>query len=76
MSKIVDQMEFLCTRPRLAALLISKGYEAEQTINPFRPSMTAWIFQRDDQLNDIVDQFYEELNRKRTEQEDQEPEGK
>ena len=47
---------YFCTRPRLASILMKKGYPCETTVNPFN-GKTAWIFERSNELNAIIHNY-------------------
>lgn len=56
---------YFCTRPRLASMLMSKGYKATPVTNPYDPERAAWTFPADDGLLQIVSDFYTQLKRER-----------
>ena len=55
---------FFCTRPRLLYILVDNGYQPIDTVpNLFRPEYKTWIFERTEELNQIVDDFYSNLEK-------------
>lgn len=59
----MKQKQFLCTRPSLAALLQQHGQKGEQTISPWDPQRTAWLFDITPELMNVAQQYYGSLNR-------------
>lgn len=55
---------YICTRPKLAGLLMQQGFEPELIHNPFNASLSAWLFPMDEDLAAIVGRYYEEVVRK------------
>lgn len=53
---IVDS--YFCTRPRLAVLLMEKGFDARKVPNPYNPNFAAWEFPNCAELREIVSNFY------------------
>ena len=47
--------KFLVLSPAAAAILEAKGYVAEETVNPFKNSHSAWLFDTTPEL--VVDAF-------------------
>lgn len=60
-----EQNTYLCTRARLATLLMSKGFECKRLPNPFRDGYYAWEFEASDELMEIVSDFFIKLDYKR-----------
>ena len=64
---IKERASYLCTRPSLASHLITAGFFAKRTANPFTPNRMAWVF--DAKQNDmaaidhIVTDYYTNLNK-------------
>ena len=54
---------YLCTRPKLAARLISAGYPCLDVVNPWHPELDAWEFPMGNGLEDIVAAFYREIGK-------------
>ena len=52
---------YLCTRPRLAVLLMRKGYKCRAVTNPYNLSFKAWEFDDIPEVRAIVADFYEQL---------------
>ena len=61
---INKETTYFCARPRLASLLMQKGYDCEVTINPFNKK-TAWLFPRSCELNAIVTNYLEQERQNR-----------
>ena len=53
-----EQSTYLCTRPKLATLLMSKGYECKRLPSPFRDGFYIWEFESSDKLMEIVSNFF------------------
>lgn len=49
---------YLCTRARLATLLMSKGFECKRLPSPFRDGFYVWEFEASDELMEIVSDFF------------------
>ncbi len=56
-----EKNTYLCTRPRLAVLLMRKGFKCEAIQNPFNLSFKAWAFDDVPEVREIVAAFYEQL---------------
>ena len=56
--------QFLCTRATLAAELQKYGHKATQTVNPWQPERSAWLFDIDADLAEIVTAYYAERGQK------------
>lgn len=52
---------YLCTRPRLAVLLMRKGFKCKAIQNPFNLSFKAWVFDDVPELRAIVADYYEQI---------------
>lgn len=52
---------YLCTRPRLAVLLMRKGFKCRAVTNPYNLSFKAWEFDDIPEVRAIVADFYEQL---------------
>lgn len=50
--------EFCCTRPKLATLLMEKGYAASFGISPWNPKQHAWTFPMTPDLAVAVRDYY------------------
>lgn len=61
---MTDTTEFFTTRPRLAALLIEKGYPAELRPNPWNSARNAWVFQLSHDLAVTVFEYYTEMEQR------------
>ena len=55
---------YLCTRPLLAARLQAKGFKAESAVNPWKPKMTAWLFELNEGTAEIIVSYYESIGQK------------
>lgn len=54
---------YLCTRPLLAARLQAKGLKAESAVNPWKPKMTAWLFELNKETAQMVVDYYESIGK-------------
>lgn len=61
---MTDTTEFFTTRPRLATLLIEKGFPAEIRPNPWNSARKAWVFQLSRDLAVTVFEYYTELEQR------------
>lgn len=59
-----EKTEFMCVRPALAARLLRDGYEAEQGINPWDNTRTAWVFQLDHSGVQKVARYYCQIGKR------------
>ena len=58
-----EKKSFICTRPRLARLLLDANQEPQEIVNPWEPQRTAWLFQITPELLQIVARFYAEIGK-------------
>ena len=49
---------FFTTRPRLASYLLQNGFHGERTVNAYDTTRPAWIFERSDELEKCVAQYF------------------
>lgn len=55
---------FYCTRPRIYALLVEAGYTPINTMpNYYNPKFKVWMFERTKEVQQIVDDFYNSIER-------------
>lgn len=54
---------YFCTRPRLASLLISKGFVGQLVVNPYDPNRPAWTFVKVGELDRVVADYLEASER-------------
>ena len=52
------QETYFCTRPRLASLLMEKGYVGTRVVNPYHQERQAWTFPADNALMQIVSNYF------------------
>lgn len=64
MTEPEKKKSYLCTRPKLMADLIEQGFTCTQTINPFNPKYTAWLFSIDNRLALAVSDYFNRNNLK------------
>lgn len=57
MSEIKHGETYFCTRPRLASLLISKGFDGQLVTNPYDRKRPAWSFAKNNELVRVVSDF-------------------
>ena len=48
---------YFCTRPRLASLLISMGFDGRLVTNPYDTNRAAWSFVKTDELLRVVSDY-------------------
>ena len=58
-----NETEWICTRPRLASLLMDKGFNARPVSNPWDRDMNAWAFDISVDLIAIVRDYYAECGK-------------
>jgi len=56
--------DYYCTRPRLASLLMEKGYAAELKMNPWDGKKRAWVFPLTPDLAETVLDYYQGIGQK------------
>lgn len=56
--------DYYCTRPRLASLLMEKGYTAELKPNPWDGKKRAWVFPLTADLAETVLNYYTDIGQR------------
>lgn len=56
-----ERNDYICTRPLLAAELMRQGFEGRVTVNPWKPSLVAWLFELNDETAHIVAAYYAQM---------------
>lgn len=56
--------DYYCTRPRLASLLMEKGYAADLKLNPWNKTKRAWVFPLTPDLAETVLNYYTEIGQR------------
>lgn len=56
-----QQNDFICTRPLLAAELMRLGFEGRETVNPWKPSLVAWLFELNGETAHIIAAYYAQI---------------
>lgn len=61
---MTNDNKFYCTRPKLLYILVENGIHPTDTLpNLFRPEYKTWVFERTEKLNQLVDEFYNNLKK-------------
>lgn len=58
----MNEKEFFCSRPRLAALLLAAGFEAKSAVNPWTGN-AAWLFTVSPELAAVVADYYAQIGK-------------
>lgn len=53
-----ERNDYICTRPLLAAELMRQGFEGRETVNPWKPSLVAWLFELNGETAHIIAAYY------------------
>ena len=56
-----QQNDYICTRPLLAAELMRLGFEGRETVNPWKPSLVAWLFELNDETAHVIAAYYAQM---------------
>ncbi len=56
-----ERNDYICTRPLLAAELMRLGFEGRETVNPWKPSLVAWLFELNSESARIVAAYYAQI---------------
>lgn len=56
--------QFLCTRPKLVTELQKRGYKPKVVPSPWADGKTAWIFDVDEDLTEVVNAYYKRIGKR------------
>lgn len=60
----MNRTKYICTRPKLVTELIKRGHKPTVEPSPWEEGKTAWIFDRDEDLEKIVNEFYKRIGKR------------
>lgn len=58
-----DKTQFICTRPKLAALLRENGIKMTSIANPWKPQYSAWKCDVTEKSANIIAKYYKSIGK-------------